>query len=99
MARFDVYRSEAGLAPYLLDCQADLLRDFDTRFVVPLYHAEGSRQATRLHPMLHVEGTPCLMITQLASAIPARELRNRLGSLADEQAAIMNALDMLITGY
>jgi hypothetical protein len=39
------------------------------------------------------------MVTQLASAVPSRILTCRVASLADEQPAIMNALDMLITGY
>ena len=39
------------------------------------------------------------MVTQLAAAVPLRELGKPVESLAAEHAAIMNALDMLLTGY
>ena len=39
MARFDVYRNPEG-SGYLLDVQADLLSDLNTRVVVPLIPAE-----------------------------------------------------------
>ncbi|MGH7078869.1 MAG: CcdB family protein, partial [Acetobacteraceae bacterium] len=41
----------AGYAPYLLDVQADLLAELDTRVVVPLIRAEAfGRRISRLHP-------------------------------------------------
>jgi toxin CcdB len=39
------------------------------------------------------------MATQLASSVPTRQLRDRVASLADEHDKIMNAFDMLLTGY
>ena len=97
MARFDVY--DAAGPGYLLDCQADLLSHFKTRFVVPLLPAEGAMAASRLHPIFQVEGQKLVMVTQLASAIPLAELKKKITSLSEQQPAIMNALDMLITGY
>jgi toxin CcdB len=97
MARFDVHSGPDG--ELLLDCQADLLSHFDTRLVVPLLPSEGTVQASRLHPVFTVGEQSFVMVTQLASAVPARMLRTRIASLADEQPAIMNALDMLLTGY
>ena len=46
MARFDVYRGTGG-ADLLLDCQSDLLRDLNTRFVVPLQRPENAPQPAR----------------------------------------------------
>ena len=97
MARFDVFRA-AGPA-YLLDCQADVLSHFKTRLVVPLLPAKGALAASRLHPIFEVEGKEVVMVTQLASAVQLSELRGKVTSLADEQIAILNALDMLTTGY
>lgn len=97
MARFDVHAH--GGAGYLLDCQADVLANFDTRFVVPLLPAEGARHATRLHPLFDVEDQSFIMVTHLAAAVPVREMGRKVMSLADEQGTIMNALDMLLTGY
>lgn len=97
MARFDVYRGPGG--ELLLDCQADVLSHFETRFVVPLLPAKGAVQADRLHPRLVVEGDEVLMVTHLASAVPRKMLRGRVTNLRADEAAIMNALDMLLTGH
>lgn len=98
MARFDLYaRPEAS--GFLLDCQAELLCDLNTRLVVPLLPAaEAPRPASRLNPTFEVEGLAVVMVTQFAAAIPARELRTRMGSLANRQEEILNALDVLISG-
>ena len=39
------------------------------------------------------------MMTHFASAIPQRALGEVVGSLAQEYTVIMNAFDMLLTGY
>ncbi len=98
MARFDVYETP-GEGAYLLDCQADLLSHFKTRFVVPLIPAPRSAAATRLHPIFHVDGRDMVMVTQLASAVTASELSRKVTSLAEEHSAIINAIDMLVSGY
>jgi toxin CcdB len=97
VARFDVFRT-AGLE-YLLDCQADALSHFKTRFVVPLLAPKGAVAATRLQPIFEIEGKKMVMVTQLASAVPLSEIGRKVASLADEQTTILNALDMLISGY
>lgn len=99
MARFDVYRG-TGRADLLLDCQSDLLRDLNTRFVVPLQLPEHAPQpARRLNPVLEIEGRSYVMVTQFAAAISLRECGSFVASLAAEDTAIMNALDMMISGY
>ena len=40
-----------------------------------------------------------VMVTQLASAVPLSEMGKPVASLAEDQPKIMNALDMLMTGY
>lgn len=99
MARFDVYRS-AGSADLLLDCQSDLLRDISTRFVVPLMLLENAPQpARRLNPVFRIEGRDYAMVTQFAAAIALRDCGGVVTSLDSEHDIIVNALDMLITGY
>ena len=39
------------------------------------------------------------MVTQFAGAVPVRVLGAVVDNLADEHSAIINALDMLLTGY
>ncbi|WP_037473188.1 CcdB family protein [Sphingobium sp. ba1] len=99
MAKFDVYRSR-GVAVYLLDCQADLLSDLNTRFVVPLMlETDAPKPAARLNPVFEIEGKPCVMVTQFAATVPVSELKVRLVSLREDSLAIGNALDMLICGF
>jgi toxin CcdB len=99
MARFDVYRG-TGRADMLLDCQSDLLHDLNTRFVVPLQLPENAPQpAMRLNPIFEIEERSYVMLTQFAAAIALRECGSFVVSLATEDSAIMNALDMLVSGY
>ena len=98
MARFDLHRRTDG--QYLLDCQADLLNYLSTRLVVPLSpESRVKRAAERLNPIFEVEGRTLVMMTQLATAVPVRELGARIGSLADRDTDIGNALDMLLVGF
>ena len=62
MAKYDVYRQPSGDG-YLLDCQADLLSNLNTRFVVPLFPtAVANRTAPRLNPILNVGDEPYVLI-------------------------------------
>ena len=99
MARFDVY-PEAGTSAYLLDCQADALSGLSSRFVVPLLPPEeGPPLIARLHPIFRIGGDDVVMYTQFAASIAQRQLRTPVASLAAEDRRIMNALDVLLTGY
>jgi toxin CcdB len=99
MARFDVY-SEAGSDAYLLDCQADVLSTLSTRFVVPLLPSEqGPLPIGRLNPSFRIEGRDVVMYTQFAASVPHRELGDPVASLAADDRTIINALDVLLTGY
>lgn len=99
MAKYDVYAERSG-AGYFLDCQADLLGHLNTRLVVPLLPENvAPRPATRLNPVVDIQGKPMVMVTQFAAAIPVCEFGEKIVSLVAEQDAIGNALDMLITGF
>jgi toxin CcdB len=99
MARFDVYSSEEG-AGYLLDCQANLLSHLNTRFVLPLLPPNKAPEpARRLNPIFEIEGRSYVMVTQFAATVPSRLLKQHVTSLAAEEIAIGNAIDMLLSGY
>lgn len=79
--------------------QADLLRDLNTRVVVPLMPLDlAPLPAARLNPVLVVAGTGHLMVTQFLSAVPAAMLKGAPVSLAGQAEAITGALDLLLTG-
>ena len=99
MARFDVYRNN-GEPAYLLDCQSEMLSGLSTRVVVPLLPKGYAPLAgRRLNPTFQVEAVPVVMMTQFVAAVPERSLGEVVGSLTHEYTAIMNAFDMLLTGY
>ena len=84
MARFDVYRPRAG-GGYLLDSQANVLSQLNTRLVVPLLSpGEGPPPIARLNPSFQVRGDRVIMYTQFTAAIPEVDLGGRVASLADE---------------
>lgn len=97
MARFDVHPLKRG---HVLDCRSDLLSDLSTRFGVPLTPPDDAPfAAVRLTPDLDVGNERLVMVAQLATTLHAREIGPAIASPAVFQPEIMNALDMLLTGY
>lgn len=99
MARLDVYRNPQGPG-YLLDVQADLLGMLNTRMAVPLLPpSEAPKPAGRLNPVFEVDGATVVMVTQFMAAIPAAELRTPVASLLPVHTAVIDAIDMLLSGF
>lgn len=99
MPQFDVYRNVAEPG-YLLDCQSDTLSGLATRLVVPLLPPDyAPLPSHRLDPILRVGEEELVMMTHFDSAVPRRAFGELVGSLADDYTTIMNAFDMLLTGY
>ena len=97
MAQFDVHALPDGAL--VVDCQADILRDLDTRFVVPLLPAGIVVQTGSLNPSFELAGQQMNLYPQGAASVPRSELRSLVGSLAGERCRIMNALDLLLSGF
>jgi toxin CcdB len=105
MARFDVYANADAhsrkLYPFLLDVQADLLRDLPTTVVIPLAlpSAVENLPASNLNPEFTIAGKRLLAMTQELSAIQRRALGKQTLSLSHAQDRILAALDLLLSGY
>ena len=84
----------------VLDCQSDAVSDIvSTRLVVPLFEPSTvPRTLKSLHPLLRFQDREVVMATQLATAVPIKELSRPIGSLEQQRYIILNALDFLITG-
>ena len=104
MAQFDVYRNPNAAMrariPYLLDVQCGLLDTLATRIVVPLCKPEvlSGKPAERLNPEFMVEGRKLLMLTPELAGVARKALGERVANLAAERAAIIAALDLVLTG-
>ena len=98
MARYDVYASPDG-AGFLLDVQADILDDLNTRVVVPLMSVVAApAPARQLNPAFDIRSERYVMVTQFLSAVPVSILKTPVVGLAKHDREIDGALDMLLTG-
>ena len=99
MARFEVY-ANPGAVGYLLDVQADVLSELNTRIVVPLLPlSQAPLPAQRLNPVFEIGEAPHVMVTQFMAAVPVALLRNPITSLMAQDNEIMAALDMVLVGF
>ncbi|MEQ1688751.1 MAG: CcdB family protein [Sphingopyxis sp.] len=98
MARFDVYHAPR-IQGFLLDCQADLLDELDTRVVVPLLPTTAMIAATRLNPLFEIDGQSHIMQTPMIFSIPTERLGPPVLSLSNCDLDIIAALDMLFSGF
>ena len=99
--QYDVHRNprSGSAAPLLLDIQHDLLRDLDTRVVVPLVPAEQFQRLTAtLHPVLEVEGRQYVLLTHRLAAVHRRVLGSQVVNLAARSVEIGAAVDLLRSG-
>jgi toxin CcdB len=96
VAQFDLYRLHDGLL--VVDLQTDLIGINSSRIAAPL--RDKGRYATfpGLTPTVEVDGQLWIVRVQELAAVPAAELRDRVGSLAHHRNALKRALDILIDG-
>jgi toxin CcdB len=87
------------VVPYLLNVQHDILRDLQTRVVVPLYAAAalGKEAMARLTPSFEIEGKKVVMLTPQLAGVSVHELGSVVGDLSHHRAEIIAALDFLWT--
>jgi len=98
MARLDLHRNRDGNG-YLLDIQADILRSFNSRIVIPVLSLElAPPPAGRLNPLITIEGTVHSAVTQHMAAVSAGLLGEVVGSFASRDIEVTAAIDLLISG-
>jgi toxin CcdB len=101
MAQFDLFRHPRNKRyPFLLDLQADLLRDLATRVVAPLTAVKrlNGKPISRLNPIVEVDGRQYAVLFQEVAALPAAALGPAAGSLRSRRDELIAALDLLFTG-
>lgn len=105
MAAYSVFqnpnpRTNAAV-PFLLDVQSELLSLLGTRVVVPLYRAEAAdvHAMSRLTPVVQFQGQSLVAMVPELAGIARRELGPISGDLASARAAILQAIDLLLTGF
>lgn len=102
--QYDVYKNRNAASkkrfPFLLDVQAGLMEELDTRVVVPLASKElfAGKILTRLMPLLEIVGMELVAVTPQMAGIAKRELGECVGNLGLARQEIIAALDLLFTG-
>jgi toxin CcdB len=103
MRQFDVVANpdadERQHRPYLLILQSDLVSGLSSTVVAPLVVRDRMQGATRMNPILNVDGREFWLAAHELFAVDRRMLRGTVGTLAQERDAIIKALDFVFSGY
>lgn len=99
MAKYDVFPNPSGDG-FLLELQADLLSDLNTRVVAPLLPATASvKVVRRLNPAFVIDGKQYIMFTHLIATVPVPRLAEPRTNFLRHQDEIVAALEMLFQGF
>ncbi len=104
MSQFTLYHnldsSSKDTYPYLLDIQNVLLRDLNSRLVIPLspYSQLQHTAVSRLCPVIHIDAGDYVLLTHQITSVPKSILKTEVTSLESFRDEIVAAIDMLITG-
>ena len=102
--QFDVYANpsvkSAGEYPYVVDIQSDLLSGLTTRMVAPLASITMAKAdiPQRLCPIVSVAGRDFMFIPYQSAPLLKAQLKKRVASLRSSAQAIVDAMDVVISG-
>ncbi len=103
MPQFDVVANpdadESAYRPYLVVLQSDLVSGLSSTVVAPLVPRDQMKGASRMNPIVNVDGKEFWLATHELFAVDRRLLRKTVASLSQERDAIITALDFVFTGY
>lgn len=104
MRQFDVYANTNSATrdayPFIVDIQSNVIAQISTRIVIPLGRksAFGSMTMDDLTPVVTYDGEELLLLVPQIASVPARILKDPIGSLSHMRDDIISALDFAITG-
>jgi toxin CcdB len=105
MPQFAVYLNKnlrsRSVFPMLVDVQAELLTELETRVVIPLVKgaAFSDFPLGLLMPTVELEGESYLLVTPQLAGVSRWDLGPHTGSVAMHSRGISTALDMLLRGF
>lgn len=103
MTQFDVFPnpipSLRTTHPYVVVLQSDLVASRIEAIVAPLTaRSRVAGAAGRLMPVVALADREFVVLTQALTALPARDLKRRVGNLSTRRAELLGALDLLFFG-
>ena len=105
MPQFAIYLNKnlrsRSVFPMLVDVQAELLRDLETRVVVPLVKSTAftSFPLGLVMPTVDLEGESYLLVAPQLAGVSRWDLGPHIGSAAAHSRAIYTATDVLLRGF
>lgn len=104
MPQFDIYvnpNKKSRIAyPFIIDMQNNLVDDLTTRIVAPLalYSKFKDEELKKLTPRVSYKERELLILIPQISSMPAKLLKEPVGSLSHLRDEIIAALDFAIIG-
>ncbi|MFV2058243.1 MAG: CcdB family protein [Thiohalomonadales bacterium] len=105
MSQFTLYRnnnkSSNKTYPYFIDIQNDLLRDLNSRVVIPLspYDPHDKTDAKKLCPVIKLNDKgDFVLLTHQITSVPKSILKTEVTSLDNYRYEILGAIDILFSG-
>jgi toxin CcdB len=105
MPQFAVYLNKnlrsRSVFPLLVDVQGELLRDLETRVVIPLVKSAAftSYPLGLVMPTVEVDGESYVLVTPQLAGVSQWDLGPHTGSVAAHSHAIFTAMDILLRGF
>jgi toxin CcdB len=105
MPQFAVYLNKnlrsRSVFPLLVDVQGELLRELETRVVIPLVKSAAftSYPLELVMPTVEVEGESYVLVTPQLAGVSKWDLGPHTGSVAGHSRAIFTATDILLRGF
>ena len=104
MAQFDVHRNKGknrDSIPFVVIVQSSLFDDYRRRVVVPLVDKSslGKISNPRFNPTFRVKGVSVILHPLEIVSVAKGNLGERVGSLTQEGARIIDALDELLVRW
>lgn len=104
MAQFDVYANpdvrSRGSYPCVVQIQSDLFDGHLTRLVMPLVRLSTAPglMPRRLSQPVEIDGEALYLAPHLCAPLPAKLLKDRIGSVQAQSHLVLDALDAVISG-
>lgn len=103
MKQYDLYENKdtdtKEAYPYFMDVQTELLRNLDSRVVIPVVPAsDATAYPKNLCPVVKIKNNKHALMTHQITTVPSSFLNYKEGSLLLNRDEIIAGLDFLLTG-
>lgn len=105
MSQFSIHSNlnpaSKKLYPYLINVQASLLNNLETRLVIPLSLKSkfANKPIKILNPIIHIDNHEYIILTQQMAAIQTKNLGALIYDGSSYRQEIISAIDFMITGF